>query len=149
MFSLSTVSFLVILSIGILYDFVWENCCWHYVYGFNSNFISNAPGRRQHTDRSRRNHKIHSHIRHWKDFETTVLYNTHGNRNAHMLIFGSEKISAPSLSLAGSILSTIKKFHVGPQKFGEIVHNVQLITEWEEIILLPIIAFGLRFAIFD
>lgn len=46
-----------------------------------------------------------------------------------------------SVTLAGSLWPVIQKFQIGPMKLREIFHSIQLITEWQEIIILPAVAF--------
>jgi hypothetical protein len=45
--------------------------------------------------------------------------------------------------MAGSIWPILKKLFTAPMKLRLIIHNIVSITEWQECILLPLLAFGL------
>jgi hypothetical protein len=44
--------------------------------------------------------------------------------------------------MAGSLWPVLQKIFTAPMKFRLIVHNIVSITEWQECILLPLLAFG-------
>lgn len=45
--------------------------------------------------------------------------------------------------MAGSIWPILQKLFTAPMKFRLIIHNIVSITEWQECILLPLLAFGI------
>jgi hypothetical protein len=45
--------------------------------------------------------------------------------------------------MAGSIWPILKKLFTAPMKLRLIIHNIVSITEWQECILLPLLAFGI------
>lgn len=57
-------------------------------------------------------------------------------------VMQAQKGGAVSTSLAGRLWPAIQKFRIGPDKFKQIIANVVEITQWQDLVLLGVFAFG-------